>query len=210
MSPGRAPPRVKISPTGAEPATVISLGPEPGLHLCAAQDVSTDTGTLYEWLIGPNQDWPTAEVTLPHAHLGRQLWLALRESGYCFLNAWGDVAGHPFVPSIYPVHPGQRWRFACGLLGEAGLAVLAHPSSGAFPADHGPPPSPASLVVRSYGPDTSLADRLVEQVLAWDAAGRPSTERLRIRAYPRESGCVPDARAVVLEKRHTRLVLDWQ
>jgi protein-L-isoaspartate(D-aspartate) O-methyltransferase len=194
----------------AEPTTVISLGPEPGLHLCTAEPIPPDAGTLYEWLTGTSRDRPTAEVTLPHSHLGLQLWLALREPGYCFLNAWGEVAARAFVPSVFPLHPEQRWRFACGLLGKAGLALLSHPSSGASPVDRDSPAPVPSLVVLSYGPDTSLADRLVAQVLAWDAAGRPSTERLRIRTYPRESECTPDADAVVLEKRHTRLVLEWR
>jgi protein-L-isoaspartate(D-aspartate) O-methyltransferase len=189
-----------------EPATVVRLGPEPGLLLCTAEQAPADAGMLYEWLTGPSRDWPLPEANLSLVQSGLQLWLALREPGFCFLNAWGEMAARPFVPSIFPVHPGQRWRFACGLFGKAGLAVLAVPSNGASPADHDPPP----LVVRSYGPDASLADRLVEQVRAWDAAGRPSSERLRIRAYPRESACTPDANSLVLEKRHTRLVLDWR
>jgi len=43
--------------------------------------------------------------------------------------------------------------------------------------------------------------------LAWNEAGRPDVERLRIRAYPTEAPCEPQE--IVLTRQCTRLVLEW-
>ena len=51
--------------------------------------------------------------------------------------------------------------------------------------------------------------RLVDQVVAWDAAGRPATSRLHIRAYPRDCDYTPSPTEVVIPKRWTQLVLSW-
>ena len=70
----------------------------------------------------------------------------------------------------------------------------------------------SELFVRNYGSGESdaLAQRLIEQVRAWDAAGRPAAECLRIRAYPQHVDYVPSPSETVVEKRWTRLVLDWK
>ena len=68
----------------------------------------------------------------------------------------------------------------------------------------------SELLIRSFGPDESLAHRLIEQVATWDAAGRPLTGALRIRAYPPDTGEAPMAGEIVLQKEWTRLVLDWR
>ncbi|PYN54271.1 MAG: hypothetical protein DMD94_15480, partial [Candidatus Rokuibacteriota bacterium] len=44
---------------------------------------------------------------------------------------------------------------------------------------------------------------------AWDAAGRPTSSGLRIRALPIDATYTPNAAEHVVEKRWTRLVLDW-
>jgi hypothetical protein len=91
-----------------------------------------------------------------------------------------------------------------GLVDTDALALLIRP--GASP----PPPesNPFDLQVRAYG-DPALAHRLVELLRTWDAAGRPDDRALRIRAYPREVAYRPLAGEFVVEKPHTRLVIDW-
>ena len=65
--------------------------------------------------------------------------------------------------------------------------------------------------MRQFGADGALARRLVDHVRAWDAAGRPSTGRMRVRAYRRETDGVSleEEGGIVVEKRWTRLVLAW-
>ena len=65
------------------------------------------------------------------------------------------------------------------------------------------------LVVRSYGSDGSSSPQLIEKIKAWDSAGRPHIEGLRLRAYPHGSGYTPSAKEYVFEKKWTRLVADW-
>ena len=69
--------------------------------------------------------------------------------------------------------------------------------------------SPFGLYVRAFGPDESVAVRLVEGVRAWDRAGRPSTESLRVRVYPKNVDYAPAEGEYLVEKEWTRLVLDW-
>jgi protein-L-isoaspartate(D-aspartate) O-methyltransferase len=218
----------------AEATTVLALGSEPGLHLCTQSSDPVDADTIYQWLTGPSRDWTTSVRAMPRELFGDlRLWLALREPRFCDVNAWGEGATRSFVPSMFATQPEQRWRFTSGLLDEGGLAVFthssaatpssddgaAHPRAGARSAGPGPGPEgradrsapcPRPLVIRSFGPDETLAHRLMEQVTAWDEAGRPSTERLRIRAYPLASPHRPSADEIVIEKRSTWLVLDWQ
>ncbi len=66
-----------------------------------------------------------------------------------------------------------------------------------------------ALFVRQFGADESLARRLVARVQAWDAAGRPSSTGLRVRAYRKGWPYLPSEHEIVVEKRWTRLVLDW-
>jgi hypothetical protein len=63
--------------------------------------------------------------------------------------------------------------------------------------------------VRQFGPDDSLAQGLVTQIQAWDAAGRPSFDRMHIRAYPKDSGYTPAEGEIMLEKPWTKLVIEW-
>ena len=65
------------------------------------------------------------------------------------------------------------------------------------------------LFVRGFGLSDAPAQRLIDQVAAWDAAGRPATARLHLRAYPLESGYVPSPAEVVIPKRWSQLVLSW-
>jgi protein-L-isoaspartate(D-aspartate) O-methyltransferase len=68
-------------------------------------------------------------------------------------------------------------------------------------------PSPAAST--EYLTD-ALAQRLIEQIAAWDAAGRPDIASLQIRVYPLESTYAPLANEAVIPKRWTRLVLSFE
>jgi protein-L-isoaspartate(D-aspartate) O-methyltransferase len=79
------------------------------------------------------------------------------------------------------------------LVGDGGLAALV-------PLD-----PPSTTGVRGYGPGgDDLAARLLAQVDAWIAAGRPSSTGLRIRAYPAGTDLPPPT----IDRPHTRFVLD--
>jgi protein-L-isoaspartate(D-aspartate) O-methyltransferase len=193
------------------------LGPEPGLYLAAPDAKQIDTKAAFRWLTEPSHDWPTmVRVRRGEAFGGLRLWLALREPGYCDLYAVGEMAAREIVPDL--VEWAGQWPLhcTCGLLGDAGLCVLARADGPSSPVEEpargaAPAADPAArVVIRSFGPDLTLAPYLAEQIRAWDAAGRPSIENLRIRAYPPDSAYVPASNEAVVQKQQTRLVLDWR
>lgn len=191
----------------ANPETHVQLGPGLGLYVWLSDPRSIDAEAAYKLLTGPSRDCPTrVRVTPGEIFGGLILWLALRESSGCALGAQGELATRGTVPYLLGI---DKNYFTVGLLEGPTLCVLM------CQPDQSPPPEPISdpppfdLFVRSFGPDETLAQRLVDQIIAWDAAGRPSTKGLRIRAYPMESDYVPLANEFVIPKRWTQLVLDW-
>jgi hypothetical protein len=97
-----------------------------------------------------------------------------------------------------------------GLSGDEGLCVFVRPPGSDSSSEQTDGSQTFELFVRSYGPGTELARRLVEQTRAWDAAGRPSSNGLRIRAYPKDTHYVPSTDEFVVRKRWTQFVLDWE
>jgi len=97
-----------------------------------------------------------------------------------------------------------------GLLGDEGLCVFVHPPGSDSSSEQPDGSQTFKLFVRSYGPRTEIAKRLIEQTRAWDAAGCPSSNGLRIRAYPKDTDYAPSTDEFVVHKRWTQLVLDWE
>jgi len=98
-----------------------------------------------------------------------------------------------------------------GLLGEQGLALLGRRAdTGDGDGDEWSADAPSTeLEVYGFGADTELAERLRALVRDWDAAHRPTGDRLSVRAYRRaEPASAPTGRHIVA-KQWTRLVLDW-
>lgn len=120
---------------------------------------------------------------------GLSLWLAVREPRWCALS---EVAGRetPLLRDA-PLSAPESVVTA-GILDEDGLAVLGR-------AD-------GELTVLGYGNDAVAAD-LLAHVQAWESAGRPGTEGLRIDAYP--AGVDAPAGEFVIEKGECRLILSW-
>ncbi len=164
---------------------------------------------IYQLLTQPTRDRSTAVQVRPGEFWNLNLWLALHEADFCSLMAEGDLAKRGLVPDLFSISSQTKFCSTVGLVGKADLCLLIR-------SPHQPPATaqadgkdPFELQVRSIGPDDSLAQRLVAQVAAWDAAGRPATERLHIRAYPQESKHTPSASDLVIQKRWTQLVLNW-
>ena len=88
-----------------------------------------------------------------------------------------------------------------GIRGDDGIALLT-----------GEPgqTSERELVALGYGAGGErLATELAAQVTAWDRAGRPGGEGLRIDAYPKSTLDHDLTDRVVMEKQHTLLALSW-
>src|SRR5262249_45131014 len=154
---------------------------------------------------GPSRDVATTiRVTPREIFDGFFLWLALREPGLCSVGAEGAVAERDLVPCLFRYAGQSKLCTTVGLVQGASLCVLS-PAS-----DRTSHSAPIDLRVRTFGPDNQLARRLIDQVVAWDRAGRPSSKGLRIRAYPAGTDCPPSANEALVCKRWTQLLLDWE
>jgi protein-L-isoaspartate(D-aspartate) O-methyltransferase len=193
----------------------VQLGPDPGLYLETLGESSIDSDAVYQLLTGVSKDWAAGvEVTVGDALMGPLgTWLALHESRMCKLVARGDMVEQNLVPHLEGIEAKQKSAQTRVLLGETGLVALMRPpdqprqllpmeklvaSDSAFP-----------LYLRQFGPEDSLAKGLIAQIHAWDAAGRPSLDRMHIRAYVKDSEYTPAKGEIVLKKPWTKLIIEW-
>jgi protein-L-isoaspartate(D-aspartate) O-methyltransferase len=198
------------------PLRVVPLGPDPGLELWSRAQSLPDASTVYGWLIGPRRDWETNIAAALHEIIaGLWMWLALYEPELGRLYAVDDLAECDVVPPLIGLGDKRKVVFTPALLGERGLAALMRPPGqpaplGAYLELYIPGP-PFPLFVRQLGPDESPARRLVARVRDWDAAGRPSSAGMRVRAYRQGVTDIPPTGEgeIVVEKGWTRLLLDW-
>ncbi len=196
----------------AKPQDSISLGPEPGLGISVDYGVKVDGDVVYGLLSGPSKDRSSGVYANPSEvfYGGLALWLSLRVPGLCLLWAEGQLADRGIVPCFMEYRGEWRICWTIGLLGDEGLCVFVRPPKQDSSSEQLDGSQTFELFVRSFGPGTELARRLVEQARAWDAAGRPSSNGLRIRAYPKDTDYVPSTDEFVVRKRWTQLVLDWE
>ena len=195
---------------GPKTGTRIQFGPQPGLYIWFEENRSVDVGAIYKWFVGPSKDWPTTVRVLPREFGGLDLWLTLRETETCGLIAEAEMADRDILPWVSKAASKSKLYASGGLLGEDGLAVCIRPPDQASSIDHSDDCSPFELFVRGYGPDDTLAHRLIEEVMAWDKAGRPSGEILSIRAYAKDVDYVPSKNESVIPKRWTKIVVKWK
>ena len=165
-----------------------------------ARDV--DPATIARRLSAPGRDRPSGHAArVGEIFGGLYLWLALNDGGFVQVGSTG-AAKLPCVLNL----PGKL-SMTAGLLDSSGLAVLGYGEhSGATSLDDR---RVLSVCVRGFGDDGGLGDRLIELVSAWNEAGRPSSDGLRVTARPVDGPYDRAPREFVVDKRWSRLVLSW-
>jgi protein-L-isoaspartate(D-aspartate) O-methyltransferase len=135
-------------------------------------------------------------------------WLAFHEPASALLSYVGppqaaDASGVPAVNGF--TSGGVTRRYSPCILGPAGFAVLdlAGPAGAVGGFDPG---RTLELAVGVCGEAEQQAVRLGELVTAWDAAGRPGIDRLRIDAYP-SGAALPDIEATVHPAQYATFVV---
>lgn len=194
----------------AEPTFRVQLGPDPLLFLGISEPRTLDTDALYTWLTGPSRDISThLQVAPRELFFGLHMWLALHEPDYCQLVAERSLMERGIIPQLFSFFSTNKYTSSFGLLGDNGICVLSHPPL---------PPSTGEMMasilrfeilVKCFGPDETLASRLIEHIAAWNAAGRPTEENLHINAYPPDSAYKPSPGETILQKQWTQLVISW-
>lgn len=193
----------------AGPEPIRPLGPEPGLFLELDREGGLDLRALYAALDQPGEVVPTGvRVTAEEVFDGLALSLALHQPDAGRLCAVGAAAHRGLVPPLLTV-PGMAATAV--LVGQRELAALVRltqqPDQQADDTDQ---PGAFQLGVRAFGAGGGeLTQRLAAAVRRWDTSGRPATTEMRIQAYPTGSALDGRDKAAVLDKRHTRLLLDW-
>lgn len=192
----------------------LQLGPQEGLLLLADAPLPADLDQVYAWLQAPARDRDTGvTITLRDFMRGLRLWLQLHEPALATLRAVGDLATHPIVPPL--IGFGGEWQSLSThvLIGAAGLAALMRPPGQPAPLadvnDLFASDQPFNLFIRQFGSSEPLSLRLVNLVQAWQAAGRPSTDSLRIKAIPPGSSYFPAPSEILVDKQWSRLALTW-
>jgi protein-L-isoaspartate(D-aspartate) O-methyltransferase len=170
--------------------------PEPDLKAVAAA------------LADPRERRPT-QVPLGAVDVwdGFGLWLALTEPGACRLLAveqetdlpddllpLGSMSGTVALSSS-PVDPSAEPADAPGIA----AVVLAER----------PAPGPGAVAVREFGPGgAALADRLLDALDRWAAAGRPGASDWRLTVVPTGVDAPTLPRPYVVAKRHCRVLAE--
>ena len=178
------------------------IGSEPGFLVESETALPVSDVALEDWLQRPGRDDATGlRITLPEIRASLWFWLGMYETGQCRVYAAGDAAKRGLIPNLFSVSTsGGPFGGSSGLISEDGLCLLAR-------SEYDVPPF--SLYVRSYGDAEALTQRLLDQLRAWDAAGRPRGERLEITVYPLDADIEIPEDAVVLSKRWHQYVLRW-
>lgn len=158
-----------------------SLQPvEPGLFL----EVEQPVGAVDLRVRG--EPVPAADAVPAEAARGLRLWLALHEP------AGGALIALDRPLPVPPVVSGGGMAMTVVVVGDGALGALVPAGDGA-------------VAVQAYGTGDGPAERLLAAVRAWDAAGRPTSAGLRIRA------CAPGtdpAGAATVDTPRTRFLLD--
>lgn len=154
------------------------------------EDRDVDLEALAEVLTeSPTVDGTGTRPTMDQLFDGLSLWLAVREPRWCGLSEMaGD--GTPLLHDAPIAAP--EARVTAGILGDDGVALLSRKDG--------------ELMVLGYGND-AVAAELRTHVQAWESAGRPGTDGLRIDAYP--AGVAAPEGEFVVDKGECRLVLSW-
>ena len=196
-----------VRPTGfislrgafAGPTVEMPIGPRGNAAIIGDQ-IDLDAETIYELLTGHFVEMASGVPVTWDELYGLRLWLAAREPRTCEFN---DVDGPDrIIPLFYQArNADQAICWTDGILEERGIAVFHRDADQAQPFE---------LLVRSYGSDHGVAERLLGHISAWEAAGRPSISDIRITVLPMDTPYQPVDDEIMVPKRWNKLVIRFR
>lgn len=192
----------------------MQIGPNANLFIVSEDELLIERDSVYDLLVGESKDWAVdIEVTGGDVLQGSLwTWLVLREPQARRLIAKGDMVEQNIVPPLIGIDGKERSALTVVLLDQAGLVALMRPPD--QPLHFFTPDKlvasdlPFALFIRQFGANDSIPQRLITEIQAWNAAGRPALEK--IRAYPKNSQYMPSTNEVMIERPWTKLILEWQ
>ena len=191
----------------AGPQRVVALSQPSGPFVVVEGDRPIDPSALSEALKTAPMEMATGlRATVAEACGSLSLWLALEDPDSCLLSIYADpsVVDRSAVPLLIEWSAGDmKQRSTRAILGKGGLVALARPSETAH--DFQEARVPLSIV--NFRAEPALVERMHSHLEAWERAGRPRTDALRISAYPKDRRAQVTSDARVLERRWTTLVI---
>lgn len=185
-----------------------AIEPESGCSANIPGDI--DEQSIFQFLRGPAQDEATAVHLAFHEMFGLRLWLGLREPSFCEIYV-PENANVGTIPA--QLQRDATFSAAIGLGGQASCCLLKLEEERDDRLENSK--YPFKLLIRRFGEDQALTERLREQVEIWDQAGHPfvwalagmgnGMQNLHVRAFPVEApyGYVPHRYETVLTRPHT-------
>ena len=192
----------------------IQIGPDANLFIVSEDELLINRDTVYDLLVGESKDWAVdIEVTGGDVlHGSLWTWLVFHEPQARRLIAKGEMVGQNIVPPLIGFDGKERIAGTVVLLDKAGLVALMRPPDQPLPLftqdKLAASDLPFALFIRQFGANDSITERLITEIRAWNAAGRPALEK--IRAYPRNSQYIPSKNEVMIERQWTKLIMEWQ
>jgi protein-L-isoaspartate(D-aspartate) O-methyltransferase len=191
-----------------EPLHTIQIGDRWEVTLTRgseAQPQQTDPAVLQAWLRAPLIDQPTAiELSGVELLFRWPLWAALQEPDYVILKARSETATDDPVLDLFP-----PMAVSMGILTGSGLALLAPSPDAPPPEGDNPFARTFPLHIRSFGPDKTVAARLLGLLRAWDRAGRPSGAGTSVWALPAAESSASSAGEGCITRRWHHFCIAW-
>jgi protein-L-isoaspartate(D-aspartate) O-methyltransferase len=169
----------------AGPDQQFVLDKQTHLTLALPEAREIDTAAVLEALGTPEHEVCTGvSPSMSELFDGFGLWLAIREPRWFTIGSQGPDPRLPDAPMRSDTNVASA-----GILDDFGLATLTTQDG--------------ELVVAGA---ERIADELAAHVVAWDEAGRPGSDGLRIDAYPAGTDVTGE---YVIDKKYVRLALTW-
>jgi protein-L-isoaspartate(D-aspartate) O-methyltransferase len=182
-------------------------------ELSASLPAGIEARNTFALLRGSAED-ETTEVHLAFQEMfGLRMWLALRETHFCEVYV-PESANIGTIPAF--LRRDKTFATALGLCETDTCCLLKlEEEAEEQPVDL---KRPFRLVIRRFGEDRALAERLRQQVEAWDRAGHPFVwsmdgfgarmANMHLRAFPRDEYALPEVQNydTLLARRHTRFL----
>ena len=192
---------------GALPGGTVRLEPDGDLSVRPCGSQAVDSLRTSELLRADSRSGHSGiRLTVNELVEALDPWLALHSAGFIGLYARGAAAEERQLPALLSGRFGKEaWHVTAGWLSTDTVCLMASGTDRA-PTWDGPP---FSLFLHSYGSNDWLAEHALDQITAWDKAGRPSLENAQIQIYPAAAGYNPLAAESAMAHGDSLLVVRW-